>query len=148
MVKSDKRLLVALAGQISTEVGRLLCSPRPEVRVPTRILAFLFAMPGAEKGEPHMGEQHGISTNPIRAIRERTGRSLRDFAADLKVSWVSLQAAETGAVGWPRGIMSALEEAGLGNAGDLRVSYDNWREARKKQAKAFFANQKAGGAGA
>lgn len=93
-----------------------------------------------------MVEQH--STNPIRAIRERTGRSLRDFAADLGVSWVSLQAAETGAVGWPRGIMLALEEAGLGDAGDLRVSYDNWREARKKQAKAFFANQKAGGAGA
>ena len=93
-----------------------------------------------------MVEQHG--TNPIRAIRERTGRSLRDFAADLGVSWVSLQAAETGAVGWPRGIMLALEEAGLGDAGDLRVSYDNWREARKKQAKAFFANQKAGGAGA
>ena len=90
-----------------------------------------------------MGEQHG--TNPIRAIRERTGRSLRDFAADLGVSWVSLQAAETGAVGWPRGIMLALEEAGLGDAGDLRVSYDNWRGDRKKRARDFF---KAGGAGA
>lgn len=88
------------------------------------------------------------STNPIRAIRERTGRSLRDFAADLGVSWVSLQAAETGAVGWPRGILSALEEAGLGDAGEIRRSYDEWREARKKQAKAFFANQKAGGANA
>ena len=76
------------------------------------------------------------------------GKKPARLAADLGVSWVSLQAAETGAVGWPRGIMSALEEAGLGNAGDLRVSYDNWREARKKQAKAFFANQKAGGAGA
>ena len=90
-----------------------------------------------------MVEQH--STNPIRAIRERTGRSLRDFAADLGVSWVSLQAAETGAVGWPRGILNALEEAGLGNAADLRVSYDRWREARKAQARAFF---KGGGANA
>jgi len=95
-----------------------------------------------------MGEQHSTSTNPIRAIRERTGRSLRDFAADLKVSWVSLQAAETGAVGCPKGIMIALDEAGLGDAGEIRRSYDEWREVRKKQAKAFFANQKAGGANA
>jgi hypothetical protein len=93
-----------------------------------------------------MVEQH--STNPIRTIRERTGRSLRDFAADLGVSWVSLQAAETGAVGWPRGILLALEEAGLGDSGELRRTYEEWREARKKQAKAFFADQKAGGANA
>lgn len=93
-----------------------------------------------------MGEQH--STNPIRAIRERTGRSLRDFAADLGVSWVSLQAAETGAVGYPKGVLSALDEAGLGNAEEIRQSYDEWREVRKQQAKALFANQKAGGAGA
>lgn len=83
-----------------------------------------------------MGEQH--STNPIRVIRERTGRSLRNFAADLKVSWVSLQAAEAGAVGCPRGIMIALEEAGLGDADEIQRSYDEWREERKKQARAFF----------
>ena len=77
-----------------------------------------------------------MATNPFRAAREQHGMTATAWALTLGVSAATVEAAEEGAIAWPRKLALSLATTTGADPAALLEEYAAWRNERRSSFRA------------